>query len=232
MTRSIAVVMSRTWTAIRIIGIVVSILGIWGKGPVDLTLETGLLLLAAVGMSLASTLSDVHLARQSRKLRDADLPWGHTLTTPKRIALAHYAFVASWGLFLSVVLSTLGWHRVGIGSAAVWLVLAWLAITGATDHVESLLFGKRGVSVQVKGTRFSIQALNVRGIESVGPSHHQMTVILLKDVEGVVRTAEPASGRRHVEEVIGKDGKLVLSPWTGGLDGTTLARFIYQALRE
>jgi hypothetical protein len=101
---------------------------------------------------------------------------------------------------------------------------------GKSSARDYLSFHKEGLLVRQDNLRFTIGWGVVERVDVVGPNHYQTVVIHVKDVVSVTKTAEPATpaARSRIEALVGRQG-LILTPWSGGLDGMTLIRFLEQA---
>lgn len=228
-SRSIAIGALWTWTGIAIGAIALSLFDLAGWRPLHLGLVSDLLLITAAVATLSSMFVDRQQIQTSQRLRTQDVIWDIQLTTPARIALGQYAFISSFGLIVATPLSAMGWTKAAVGLALSWLAFSWLAIFGSSQRVDYLVFKRDRLQVQINNVRFEIKWSNVHALDSVGPNHHLHLLMRLTNVADVIRTVEPSSEGFRIRRRLGKDGTLVLPPWSGGLDGDALKRFVAAA---
>jgi hypothetical protein len=141
------------------------------------------------------------------------------------------AFLVSVFLFFGAVMSRIGFHKIGIGSAlGLGLFFVFIAIEDLRRE-ESIEFQGDGLRIEMRGMAFLIRWDLIHEVEVVGPASHQTVVIPVGDVDAVVNSVDPASfdTRMRVRTVLSAGRGLVLTPWCGGLDGSTLIRFLAKA---
>jgi hypothetical protein len=102
---------------------------------------------------------------------------------------------------------------------------------------RALTFEPTGLRLHVRGGSCVLPWTKIAGIGRAGPDHMQIIELRLRDTDFVIAAAPPIEDRvrsrirSFVREESGARRKLVLMPWTGGLDGLTIARTVATAVR-
>jgi hypothetical protein len=212
-------------------------LALWvGFSPVRLRPVAGFLGIAA----MESTYFWVALRmthRRAKRLRSAQVPWRVRLAKPFWISLIQVSMMLVPGAVLGAVAAILGFPSFGLGALLTFAALAaWVPFAEFGMSPRGLTFEPGGLRIHIRGATFLVPWPTITKVERIGPDHSQMIRLHLKDSIGVIRAAQPDDprARARVETFIGEgsgpDGQLILTPWTAGLDGPTLARTIGAAM--
>lgn len=225
-----------TWIGFNLAGLAISIAAISAGDTAPRWICTSALFLLSTIAALLSTWADYSLTRLSRRLRSQQIAWAVPLRKPRWIAIGEYLFLLSICASIGAVISLAGLPKAGTGisvALAAFFALSAGAGAGLDDH---LVFNKEGLQVQLVKVRFFIRWHTISTIETVGPRHSQMVKIKVKDRSAVVESAEPATpeARSRVESILGPgiESTFVLTPWSAGLDGDTIVRFLREAKEQ
>lgn len=167
--------------------------------------------------------------------RAVGIPMGIRLRTPAWTLIGDSLYLVGLGARVSAVAAAIGFTGVGIGVSLTFLALS-VAMYLATLRigVTSVTFEPAGLRAHIKGARFLVPWTSIGSIEREGKSERRKLIFLqLRDVGAVTSTLEPDSPRTRARLrsfTMGQEGRLMLSPWIGGLDSLTLIKAISTAI--
>jgi hypothetical protein len=218
------------WLGLNLMGVVVAAAAMAGGAAGKRWGYVLVLFCASTVAVVLSLISDRALLGRSRHLRGSVVPWDVQLKRPRWITVGEYLSLMAAGLFVGGVAAMGGLPRVGLGLAILSAMFFLVVSFGKTSANDTISFRRKGLWIQIDNLRFVVGWDAVERIDVVGPNHYQTVVIHVKDVPAVTETVDPATPatRARVEALVGRQG-LILTPWSGGLDGATLTRFVAQA---
>jgi hypothetical protein len=174
--------------------------------------------------------------RRAFRLRQGAVPWGVRLRTPVWISAYQMTVPLAIGGLIGAMIAAIGFGGVGIGATLTFAVFA-VAMPFMQFGMSpgGLAFEHSGLRVYIRGGSFLVPWDGIVGVEQVGPDHTQSIQLRLNDSDAVRASIMPATDamRARVDTFVRKGGVLagevLFTPWTGGLDGPTLAREIRAA---
>jgi len=132
--------------------------------------------------------------------------------------------------------AAVGFPGVGLGILATMAGLA--AFTSAMSSmfsVAAFMLEQDGLRVRIRGATLLVPWSMVADVRREGSEDHRLVVLDLVGVRAIRASVDPATRKTHARAALvfssedGVTSKLVLAPWTAGLDGTALARALISA---
>lgn len=226
------------WGSLSAVGSVVALVGVViaikaGILPPRFWPVAGFLALWAGSAIFISITSRIQRARVSAP-RGASVPLGVRLRTPTWAVLGDSLYIVGVGARIGVVAALLGFAGVGVG-----VLLASIALSAGMYSmrlgigVNSLTLESEGMRVYIKGASVFIPWTGIADVEREGKDEVRKLVFLqLKSHEAVLKTLDPntVTTRSRLQRLTLGQTKLMLVPWIGGLDSTSLVRAINTAI--
>jgi hypothetical protein len=176
--------------------------------------------------------------RRAWRLRHADVAFGIRHDQPLWMQMVAPSVIIGFGAVSGAIAAVTGFPNVGVGILSIVSVLAFVGtILMFRMSPRGLTFEAGGLRLHVGGESFVITWTAVVGIDRTGPDHMQIILLRLADTNLIVASNESNKDRIRfrtkflVQERRGTRGNLILMPWTGGLDGSTIARMVAAAMR-
>jgi hypothetical protein len=164
---------------------------------------------------------------------------GIRLTKPGWISAIDWLSMVGPAATLGAVAAAAGFASVGVGVLlTVTLIQLGVEFTSSGLSPGSLMFERDGLRVWVRGATFLVRWDAITSVDRAGSEGHRLTCLRIVDVDTVVRSVEPDTPRTRrrvwftVADAEQPTGKLLLTPWTAGLDGPLLARAISAEVAE
>jgi hypothetical protein len=187
--------------------------------------------LAVVSIAAILSLVDSRAAfRRAWKQRNSEVPWGVLLTPPFWMRLSYPILLLGAGAVLGAVAAALGFPGIGLGA-----LLTLGAVGGMGPFFDSphgLTFEPDGLRVTLRRGSFVVPWKTITHLEGIGPDHFTMISMHIGDARPLIESAQPNDPRfrakvaTFVQATQAHQGKLLLMPWTAGLDGQVLVRII------
>jgi hypothetical protein len=215
-----------------------AIAGIWsisaGVLPPRLRVTAGFLAIwaaTAVYVAIANALERSRV----RSPRPARVPMGVRLRTPAWTLIGDSFYLVGVGARVGAIAAAIGFTGVGVGVSVTFVALS-VAMYAATLRigVTSITFEPTGLRAQIAGARFLVPWTSISNIEREGKSERRKLIFLqLRNISSVTATLEPDNPKTRARLrsfTMGSEGRLMLSPWIGGLDSLTLIKEISAAI--
>jgi hypothetical protein len=173
--------------------------------------------------------SAIHLTRRrARAQSGAEVPLGVRLRKPVWMSAGDPLSIMGVAALLGAAAAGAGYASVGVGILLAFVVILFVAsFAERVASPRSITFEPDGLRVYIRGGSFVVPW---KSITSVEVSH--VVHIRVRATAAVVETAEPDTPRMRARARLAlfdgdqPGGKLTLSSWTAGLDGSVLARAI------
>jgi hypothetical protein len=179
------------------------------------------------------------LRRRTRRLQEVEVCVGAQQGRPLWISMLAPIVIVGGGAVGGAIAAAVGFPTLGLG---VLLISCIVAAIGAglmfARSPRALTFEAAGLRLHVRGGTCVVPWTTIAGIGRAGPDHMQIVELRLRDTDFVIAATEPKEDgvrsriRSLVREGNGTRRKLILMPWTGGLDGLTIARTVAAAVRK
>ena len=171
------------------------------------------------------------LHRRAARQASAPVPRGLVLRKPLWISATENLGLVSFAATLASIPAAIGHASVGVGVLAILggLPLAILGTAG-TFGVTSLTFEEEGLRIGTRGAKLFVPWRAVTRVEREGNEGHRLVSVHLAGAAEIIGSVVPDTPRSRLRAGIivgwtkGNVGKMTISPWTAGLDGTALAR--------
>jgi hypothetical protein len=142
----------------------------------------------------------------------------------------------SLGAALGAVASLLGFLWVGIGILFTFAAfLVFILCTTSLFVAGDITFESTALRIHLPKGEFLVPWNAIGRIEKLGHDQYHMVGIHITDRRRIIESAKPGAARKHVEAILSgpePEGRLVLTPWIGGLDGVTLARALQERINH
>jgi hypothetical protein len=175
--------------------------------------------------------------RRAWRQRQVELPWGIQHRAPLWMPLMRVLAALATGAVIAAVPAAVGFPRVGLGVLSIFAIVA-AGAPFAELGPRALTFEADGLRFHVRGGSFVVPWTAIDRVERIGPDHAQLIRLHVADATRIIDSFEPKDPRilPRVESCIAKSsgggGRLLLMPWTAGLDGPSIARTIEAAIRN
>jgi hypothetical protein len=176
--------------------------------------------------------------RRAWRLRQTEVPFGVHLSEPLWMVLIIPFMATGLGALLAAVAAATGFPSVGVGVLFIFVVGGgFIPFAEFGVARRALMFESEGLRVFVLGGSFRVPWTAISHVDAIGPDHTQILHLHLTETSGILGSHEPDDPRlrarvdSYLHKRRGGGAELMLMPWTGGLDGPTLARTIHAARR-
>jgi hypothetical protein len=204
----------------------------------DRWLPVAAFLATAVVAEACFLIGRLALRRRTRRLKQVEVPFGAQQGRPLWLSIVAPVTIVGCGAAGGAIAAAVSLPRVGIGVLLIFCVVAAVGSRLMSQmSLRALTFEAAGLRLHVRGGSCVVPWKTIAGVGRAGPDHMQIVELRLTDTDFVM-AAEPRDDRVQsrirslVRESEGARRKLILMPWTGGLDGLTIARTVGAAVRR
>ena len=172
--------------------------------------------------------------RRSKYPRRSEAVLGVRLSLSYWLLLGDSLQMVAGGSVLAAASAVAGYPGIGIGLfMPVAALAAAVYVTSTRIGIVAVTFETAGLRLQARGAAAFFSWSNIEGVERDQKSTLRTIVYLrVRDPGALVETIEPNNPKaeqRFRTFALGPDGKVLLPPWIGGLDGLSLEHKISAA---
>jgi hypothetical protein len=210
------------------------LLAIWAGGSPRRLWPVAGFLMAWAGSAAYRAVANRALRRRMSRQQRAPVPRDVQLTKPLWIRLDELLTLVGVASIAGTVAAALGFSGVGVG---ILLVAVAAIVFGRVTA-----FGTSGFTFESAGLRVHLGAASclvpwgsIREVETMGPDQFVALRMVIDDVDEVCEGVAPSSprNRKRAQMLLSgrtSRGEVLFMPWTGGIEGQTLARAIREGM--